>query len=81
MIAKSDYCRIGGHDSEMQGWGRENVCFHRRAFDLGYKRKLGEGSIYHLYDGFSIGRQHEEDYKLNDRLLKTKRDWWQNDKR
>ena len=82
LIDRADYLlTIGGHDSEMQGWGRENVCFHRRAKELGFERKLGHGMIFHLYDGFPGTRKEEEDYKINDQLLKTKKAWWRNDKR
>jgi len=83
MIYRNDYFRIGGHDSEMQGWGREDVCFHRRARELGYKRALGPGMIFHLYDGYGTKRQNEQDWRINHTILKRKvtKDWWRCDKR
>lgn len=81
MLSRQDFFRIGGWDSEMQGWGRADVCIHNRLTKLGYHHVIANGSHFHLYDGFSMSRQSEEDYKINDRLLKTKQKWWRNDQR
>jgi len=81
LIDRSDYLRIGGHDSEMEGWGRENRCFHARAGKIGFKRVRGAGNLFHLYDGFPIGQQHTKGYQTNCDLLKSKESWWRNDKR
>ena len=83
MIDRHDYFRIGGHDSEMQGWGREDVCFHRRARVLGYKRVYAPGMIFHVFDGFDMARQAEEDWQINNQIFKQKikTNWWRSGRR
>jgi len=83
MIDKLDYCAIGGQDSEMYGWGREDRDFYNRASKF-LRPVAAKGAIYHLWDGFPIDRsQTDPTYQRNDAIMKRKQatDWWANSRR